>query len=121
SYYGKEISAITVARLTRIRGKHYMQLGKGRGLDARKVLNLKYGENIDRHLGKAWGKVVIDLGVSARNFVKVIGANHLTVTAGDFTEEIEIFCRQVDIPVVRIDSDQEMESFYKDIRYLGHN
>ncbi|MBN2073734.1 MAG: fucose isomerase, partial [Actinobacteria bacterium] len=29
SYYGKEISAITVARLTRIRGKHYMQLGKG--------------------------------------------------------------------------------------------
>ena len=35
-----------------------------------------------------------------------------------FTEEIAIFCRQVDIPVLRIDSDKDMEEFYTNIRYL---
>jgi L-fucose/D-arabinose isomerase len=121
SYYGKELDEITVARLTRIRGKHYMQLGKGRALDARKILNLKYGKKISGHLGQTWGKIVIDLGVKAQNFVKVIGANHLTMTKGDFTEEIEILCRQVDIPVVRIDSDRDMKEFYKNIRYLSND
>jgi hypothetical protein len=45
----------------------------------------------------------------------------LTMTKGDFTEEIEILCRQVDIPVVRIDSDRDMKEFYKNIRYLSND
>ena len=118
SYFGKELDEITISRLVRIRGRHYMQLGKAKALDAKKVLTKKYGERIKDHLGQTWGKIVIDLGVSAKNFVKVIGANHLTATSGDFTEEIEIFCRQVDIPVLRIDSDKNMEEFYSNIRYL---
>jgi len=121
SYFGKELDEVTIARLTRIRGKHYMQLGRGRALDARKILSSKYGKKISGHLGQTWGKTVIDLGVRAQNFVKVIGANHLTMTKGDFTEEIEIFCRQVDIPVVRLDSDSDMKEFYADIRYLGND
>lgn len=121
SYYGKELDEITVSRLVRIRGKHYMQLGKGKALDAKKILSAKYGNRINDHLGKAWGKVVIDLGVNAQNFVRVIGANHLTVTKGNFTDEIEIFCRQTDIPVLRIDSDKDMEEFYNNIRYLDKN
>ena len=95
-----------------------MQFGKAKGLDSKKILKEKYGERIKAHLGQTWGKVVIDLGVSAKNFVRVIGANHLTATIGDFVDELNIFCRQADIPVLRIDSDNDMEEFYSSIRYL---
>ncbi len=117
NYYGIEAPAITVARLTRIGGDYYMQLGRGRALDAREVLTQKLGDKLDSHLGQAWGKLVIDMGVRAENFVKVIGANHLSATLGDFTEELSTACRMYGIPVVRIDSDEEMGEFYDFIRY----
>ena len=120
SYYGIEASDITVARLTRIRGKYYMQLGKGKELDSKKFLTSKLGDKVKYHLGQAWGKIVVDLGVKAENFVKVIGANHLSATLGDFTNEVEIACREFDIPIVRIDSDNEMKNFYSKIRYLDY-
>jgi L-fucose isomerase-like protein len=117
NYFGIEAPAITVARLTRIGGEYYMQLGRGRALDAREVLRHKLGDKLEVHLGQAWGKIVVDLGVRAENFVKVIGANHLGATLGDFTEELSTACRMYGIPVVRIDSDEEMRDFYDLIRY----
>jgi len=120
SYFGIEAADITVARLTRIRGRYYMQLGKGRALDSKKFLTSKLGDKVKCHLGQTWGKVVVDLGVKAENFVKVIGANHLSATLGDITNEVEIACREFDIPIVRIDSDNEMKKFYNEIRYLDY-
>ncbi len=120
SYYGKHAPAVTVARLTRIAGEYYMQLGKGEALDAHKFLSQKLGKKLDLHLAQKWGKIVVDLGVRAENFIKVIGANHLSATIGDYTNEVEIACRMYGIPVLRIDSDEEMERFYRDIRYTVH-
>jgi L-fucose isomerase-like protein len=120
SYYGNEAPAITVARLTRIKGSHYMQVGAGKALDAENFLKNMLGEKVDTHLGHTWGKVVVDLGVKASNFVKVIGANHLSATIGDVTGEVETACRLWGIPVVRIDSDDDMIRFYKEIRYKNH-
>jgi L-fucose isomerase-like protein len=117
SYYGQAADRITVARLTRIRGNYYMQLGAGKAHDAEGFLKRMLGEDEERHLGHTWGKVVIDLGVRANNFVKVIGANHLSATLGDITREIELVCRMWSIPVVRIDSDDELQRFYTEIRY----
>jgi L-fucose isomerase-like protein len=117
SYYGVESPELTVARLTRIKGDYYMQLGKGRALDAKKFLSGMLGDKVRVHLGQAWGKIVVDLGVRAENLVKVIGANHLSATMGDVTREVETACRSWGIPVVRIDSDQEMIDFYSDIRF----
>lgn len=71
---------------------------------------------MNTHLGCVWGKNVIDLGVKAENFVKVFGANHLNVTLGDISKELEYFCRELNIPVVRLDSDSDMERFYNYIR-----
>ena len=82
----------TVARLTRIDGVYYMQLGAGRELDARRFLQERLGDKEPGHLGGTWGKVVVDLGVRADRFVKVIGANHLHATLGDVTAEIEAAC-----------------------------
>ncbi len=116
SYYGVEAPEITVARITRIKGRYFMQLGKGRALDAKNFLTSKLGKRLNCHLGHAWGKLVVDLGIKAENFVKVIGANHISATLGDVTKEIEIACREYSIPVVRIDSDDEMKKFYNKIR-----
>jgi len=119
SYSGKSYPEITVARLTRIKGRYYLQYGKGRELDTRQFLGSKLGKDFDRHLGSAWGKVTVDLGVKAENFVKAIGANHLSATLGDFTAELEIFCRYAEIEAVRLDSDTELEKFYKEVRKTG--
>lgn len=117
SYYGKAADRITVLRLTRIRGNHYMQLGTGSAYDAEDFLKKLLGEKLLGHLGHTWGKVVVDLGVKANNFVKVIGANHLSATLGDVTKEVELVCRMWGIPVVRIDSDEQLSRFYTEIRY----
>jgi len=116
SYSGISYPEVTVARLTRIKGKYYLQFGKAKGLDTKAILLKKLGENFEKHLGFTWGKVTVDLGVKAENFVKVIGANHLNATLGDFTKELEIFCRYTGITPLRIDSDEQMEKFYYQIR-----
>jgi L-fucose isomerase-like protein len=117
SYFSKEAPTITAARLTRIRGNYFMQLGKGRALDAKRFLTEMLGDKVKIHLGQTWGKVVIDLGVKAENFVKVIGANHICATLGDVTAEVSTVCRTWGIPVVRIDSDEEMMRFYEEVRF----
>jgi L-fucose isomerase-like protein len=119
SYYGKAADRITVARLTRIRGNYCMQLGTGRAYDAEEFLGKLLGKNLKNHLGHTWGKLVVDLGVEAENFVKAVGANHLSATLGDFTREVEMVCRMWNVPVLRIDSDEELQRFYTEIRYDG--
>ncbi|MCG2788836.1 MAG: hypothetical protein L6405_02665 [Actinomycetia bacterium] len=116
SYFGKESKDITVSRLTRIRGDYYLQFGAGKALDSKSFLEKKYGKNINNHLGQTWGKVTFSLDVKAENFVKVIGANHLSATLGNYTKEMELFCRQTGIKPLRIDSDEQMEKFYNEIR-----
>ena len=116
NYFGVEAPVITVARLTRIDGSYFMQYATGRELDARSFLEKKLGDKLSSHLGGTWGKVVVDLGVRAENFVKVIGANHLHATLGDVTAEIETACRLWGIGTVRLDSDEDMVRFYTEVR-----
>jgi L-fucose isomerase-like protein len=117
SYYGKAADRVTVARLTRIRGNYYMQLGTGYAYDAEDFLKKMLGKGVDRHLGHTWGKVVVNLGVKANDFVKAVGANHLCATLGDVTKEVELVCRMWGIPVVRIDSDEALRRFYTEMRF----
>ena len=118
-YFGVPAPEITIARLTRINGRYYMQAGTGRELDSKEFLTQKLGNTVRTHLGGTWGKVVVDLGVKGENFVKVIGANHLHATLGDVTEEIETACGEWNIPVIRLDSDDSMETFYREMRDQG--
>ena len=95
-----------------------MQLGTGRELDSQAFLAKALGNREPGHLAGTWGKVIVDLGVKGENFVKVIGANHLSATLGDVTAEVETACRLWGIPVVRLDSDADMERFYREVRTL---
>ena len=119
AYFGVEAPQITVGRLTRINGRYFMQLGTGKELDSRSFLSRMLGDKEQSHLAGTWGKVTVELGVKAENFVKAIGANHLSATLGDVTEEVETACRLWGIPVVRLDSDQDMLRFYRDVRSGG--
>jgi L-fucose/D-arabinose isomerase len=118
AYFGVEAPAITVGRLTRINGRYHMQLGTGRALDAQAFLARTLGDREPAHLAGTWGKVIVDLHVRGENFVKVIGANHLSATLGDVTAEVETACRLWGIPVVRLDSDEDMVRFYREVRTL---
>jgi L-fucose/D-arabinose isomerase len=118
-YAGVAAPTVTVGRLTRINGRYYMQLGEGRELDAREFLSRTLGDREPAHLAGTWGKVIVNLGVDPENFVRVIGANHLSATLGDVTAEVETACRLWGIPVVRLDSDESMERFYRDVRTVG--
>jgi len=119
SYFGVEAPQITVGRLTRINGRYYMQLGTGQELDARKFLQKMVGDKEKSHLAGTWGKVIVNLGVRGENFVKVIGANHLSATLGDVTAEVEAACRLWGVRVVRLDSDEEMKRFYHEVREIS--
>jgi L-fucose/D-arabinose isomerase len=118
AYAGVAAPAVTVARLTRINGRYHMQLGKGRELDAKAFLAKTLGDREPGHLAGTWGKVIVDMGVRGENIVKVIGANHLSATLGDVTAEVETACRLWGVPVVRLDSDADMERFYREVRTL---
>ncbi len=118
AYFGVAAPAVTVARLTRINGRYVMQLGKGRELDAEAFLQRTLGEREPGHLAGTWGKVIVDLGVRGENVVKVVGANHLSATLGDVTAEVETACRLWGVPVMRLDSDADMERFYREVRTL---
>jgi L-fucose isomerase-like protein len=119
AYFGVAAPEITVGRLTRINGKYYMQVGKGRELDSRAFLHTLLGEKEKNHLAGTWGKVTVSLGVKGENFVKAIGANHLSATLGDVTAEVETACRVWNIPVVRLDSNEDMLRFYDTVRAAG--
>jgi len=116
NYFGVAAPAVTVARLTRIDGTYFLQLGTGPELDARRFLAERLGDREPAHLGGTWGKVVVNLGVKAENFVKVIGANHLHATLGDVTQEIQAACRLWGIRTVRLDSDADLARFYDEVR-----
>jgi L-fucose isomerase-like protein len=118
-YFGVAAPEITIGRLTRINGRYFMQVGKGRELDSRAFLDSLLGEKEKSHLAGTWGKVIVALGVKGENFVKAIGANHLSATLGDVTAEVEAACRVWNIPVVRLDSDEDMRKFYDGVRSGG--
>ena len=118
-YYGVPAGKITLARLTRINGNYYMQIGVGEELDSRKILNERLGKNEPAHLAGTWGVVTINLNTDKDLFVKTFGANHLSVTLGDVSKEIEAACLLWDVPVIRMDSKESMKHFYTSVRMRG--
>lgn len=101
---------ITLARLTKIKGQYYMQLGLGKIRE----ITPQVRENIK--WGRMWPHVAIDLGVNPQKLARIIGSNHLSGTPSNLLEEVFYACREAEIPVVRIDSEEQMEEFYQCLR-----
>ena len=75
----------------------------GGEVTARMVDRLRWGE--------AWPQVAFELPVEERLFVSALGANHLSLVPGDWTEEIEAFARAARMPVVRLDDGESTREF----------
>ena len=52
--------------------------------------------------GKNWPQIAIDLGISDQRMAEIFGSNLFSLVSGDFSEEIEFFCKQTGIECVKI-------------------
>ncbi|MDI6827197.1 MAG: fucose isomerase [Armatimonadota bacterium] len=102
--YDGQPCTMTICRLCRIDGEYYMQMGVGRSLE----ITPEITKNI--LWGKTWPHIAVDLGVNPASLVAVVGANHLSATTGDFSIEITYACRELGIPIIRLDSDDDLRS-----------
>jgi len=100
-----ERGPITMARLTRIGRDYFMQLGFGEAMPYPREKANEY------HIGPMWPFTAIDLGVDPKEVLKTVGSNHFSAMIGNVVEEVGYACQQVGIPVVRLDSIEDMRAF----------
>ena len=96
---------LTVARLVRFDREYVMQLGLGRAVPVDRSVRSRIV------WGQTWPHIAISLGVSGEALMAGVGSNHLCAAAGDLTTEIAHACRQADIPIVRLDSEESLREF----------
>jgi L-fucose isomerase-like protein len=101
----------TVARFIRIKGRYYMQMGIGKFLPATERLRQSLV------FGQTWPLVLIALGTKQKNLIRATGSNHYCALVGNYAREIEYFCRASGIPIVRMDSDSDLERFVQELKY----
>jgi len=103
-FYSKP-SQVTVARITRIDGDYWMQYGLGR-------ITQMTDEIKEKILwGKMWPNTPIQLKAPRDLLISAVGSNHYSASPGDLTGEIEAFCRVHGISKVRLDSEEQLQSF----------
>jgi L-fucose isomerase-like protein len=65
--------------------------------------------------GASWPQHAVSLGVNPHYLVRAMGANHPCLTTGDHTLELAYACREVGLPIVRIDSDSELRHYCDEV------
>lgn len=89
---------VTYARLFRVKGRYFMYLGLGSVPDD--------GKRIDRAPGWPQTRVLFDSDPDL--LYRTAPSNHGHLTDGDVTGEVEVFCRQAGVTVVRCDSNDAL-------------
>ncbi|MEW6202370.1 MAG: fucose isomerase [bacterium] len=90
----------TFARMIRVNGQYFMQVGAGRIVTMNKALRGKV------LWGDMWPHVAVETGVSQKHFARIAGSNHYCLAPGDLVEHITHFCEQAGITPLHIDSDE---------------
>lgn len=101
--YCSQPGQMTVARLVRVKGSYHMQLGVGRSLEISDEILGKLS------WGQTWPHVALSLGVPSRALLNIAGSNHYCAVPGDNRTEIAFACRELGIPVVRIDCEKSIK------------
>ncbi|MCL5986804.1 MAG: hypothetical protein M1371_09645 [Actinobacteria bacterium] len=110
-FCGKE-GSVTIGRLVRINGQYYMHLGKGRSLEVTGKLKERV---FSTYIGSQWPQVAVSMGVKAQKLIRTMGSNHPCAIDGDYIEEIKYTCRELGVPIVRIDSDESLDYYYENV------
>lgn len=103
--YDGHPSPVTVSRLCRIGDRYVMQLGRGTSLQLDERLKSRIG------FGAMWPHTAIFVEMPRELLVRVVGSGHYCAIAGDVSAEMEAACAAAAIPVLHIDSPQEMATF----------
>ncbi|AAL81583.1 fucose isomerase [Pyrococcus furiosus DSM 3638] len=97
----------TVARLIRRNGKYYLLYFFTEGVEIT--------EEIERKLkwGKQWPHTAIKNPLDSQDFIRVMGANHLSLVPGDYTAEIEYVTKIWGIEGIDLSDPIEVKKFLK--------
>ncbi len=98
---------VTTARLGRVKGKYVMHLGVGESVAVEGPVK----DKVMRFFGQMWPNVYIRLGTDPDLLFRVATSNHPVATDGDVSQEVTYFCRQLGIPIVRLDSNDSMRDY----------
>ena len=103
---------MTIARLVRSKGKYFMHLGRAEAVVIDDAIESKF------YYGNTWPHTAIKMEVDQQLLVKALGANHLIAVFGDYIQEIRHACRQADIEVFRIDTEDGINKWIEKIAHL---
>ncbi len=94
---------VTFARLCRIDGNYILQFGIG------KIVSIQEKKEIA--WGTTWPHTAIQLKVAPELFIKAVGTNHLSLTMGNYQNELSKVGKLLKVPVVRLDSEDSIRNF----------
>ena len=98
---------VTTARIGRVKGRYFMQMGVGESV----AVEGKVRDKVTKMFGEMWPNVMIKMGTDPDLLFRTTLSNHPVATDGDVSQEITYACRQLGIPIVRVDSDESMLQF----------
>jgi L-fucose/D-arabinose isomerase len=99
---------VTYARLFRVKGRYFMYLGLGEVPEEKR--------QIDRAPG--WPQTRVRFATDPALLYRTAPSNHGCLTDGDVTAEVESFCRQAGVAVVRCDSNASLERHLEQLAAL---
>lgn len=100
---------ITAARLFRCKGTYFMYMGVGKVHEQRDFTQTIHGTN--------WPQTLITFGTNHYDIFRTIPSNHIVLTEGDISLELEHFCRYQGIQVIRCDQEDSLKAFRKLLAY----
>lgn len=100
---------VTVARLVRMAGEYFMQMGLGQ------VIEMPAKMKSEINWGLNWPHTTIDLGIDPYLLLRAAGSNHYCATLGDRSAEIAAACREAGIKVQRIDSNEGLRGILESV------
>jgi L-fucose isomerase-like protein len=106
---------VTTARLGRIKGKYVMHLGVGESVAVTGAVR----EKVMGFFGQMWPNVMIRLGTDPDLLFRVAASNHPVATDGDVSQEVIYACRQMGIPIVRLDSNDSMREHLENVAAMN--
>ncbi len=98
---------VTTARLGRVKGKYVMHLGVGESVAVEGPVR----DKVMQFFGQMWPNVYIRLGTDPDLLFRIAASNHPVATDGDVSQEVTYACRQLGIPIVRLDSNDSMRAY----------
>ncbi|WP_457751331.1 fucose isomerase [Thermococcus sp.] len=98
-------ATFTVARLIRRGGEYYLLYFLAEGLEITEEMESKL------KWGKQWPHTAIKNPLDKEGFISAMGANHLSLVPGDYTEELRFTARLWGVKPINLEDPGEVKSF----------